>query len=185
MEPELINTLLTPCSGGKGAFGGADTAGGDTDGVLIRIEGHDLPGRSCGPSPDAPDGYPNVHVGLQRRARPAELLGLVRGDAPSATWVIDGAPKPRGDGLDITGPFIQGPPGGRFVYLSWGTVDQAGGFAMFRRAKLWLEAVPADVGAAAVDQGILVGRLGLTDPKGNPLCASVRPPLIVWSAAHE
>jgi Family of unknown function (DUF5990) len=29
---------------------------------------------------------------------------------------------------------------------------------------------------------VLVGRVGLTDPKGNPVCASVRPPLIEWSA---
>jgi len=27
-----------------------------------------------------------------------------------------------------------------------------------------------------------VGRLGLTDPKGNPTCAAVRPPLIEWTA---
>ncbi|MBA3905965.1 MAG: monooxygenase [Pseudonocardiales bacterium] len=147
--------------------------------MLIRIEGHDLPGRTFGPSPS----YPNVHVGVQRRARPNELLGLVRGDAPSATWVIDGKAAPRDDGLDITGPFIQGPPGGRFIYLSWGAVDEAGGFTMFRRAKLWLEAVPIEVGAAAVDQGVLIGRVGLSDQKGGPLCASVRPPVIEWSAA--
>jgi hypothetical protein len=30
--------------------------------------------------------------------------------------------------------------------------------------------------------GVLVGRLGLTDPKGGPLCASVRPPVVQWSA---
>src|SRR6267142_628070 len=35
----------------------------------------------------------------------------------------------------------------------------------------------------AMDMGLLVGRLGLTDPKGNPLCAAVRPPAIEWSAA--
>jgi hypothetical protein len=29
---------------------------------------------------------------------------------------------------------------------------------------------------------MLVGRLGLTDAKGNPLCAAVRPPVIEWSA---
>lgn len=147
--------------------------------MLIRIEGHDLPGA------DGPDGYRNVHVGVQRRGRPAELLGLVSGAAPSATWVIDGAPVSRDGGLDITGRFIQGPPGGRFIYLSWGAVDDAGGFTMFRRAKLWLEAVPADVGAEAVDRGVLVGRLGLTDRFGNPLCASVRPPAIEWVAAGE
>jgi hypothetical protein len=33
-----------------------------------------------------------------------------------------------------------------------------------------------------VDLGLLVGRLGLTDRKGNPLCAAVRPPVIEWSA---
>jgi Family of unknown function (DUF5990) len=153
--------------------------------VLIRIEGRDLPGRSFDLSAGMAESYPNVHVGVQRRGRPSELLGLVRGDAAAATWVIDGTAVPRDDGLDIKGRFIQGPPGGRFIYLSWGTVDEEGGFAMFRRAKLWLEAVPPDVGAAAVEHGVLVGRLGLTDRKGNPLCASVRPPAIEWSAAAE
>jgi hypothetical protein len=35
---------------------------------------------------------------------------------------------------------------------------------------------------AAVRQGTLVGRLGLTDGKGWPRCAAVRPPVIDWSA---
>jgi hypothetical protein len=63
-----------------------------------------------------------------------------------------------------------------------GEVDAAVTFRMFRRAKLCLDAVPADVARAAVRGGVLVGRLGLTDPRGNPLCASVRPPLISWAA---
>lgn len=78
----------------------------DNDDVQIRIEASDLPGSSCGPSPDAP-----------------------------------------------------------------------------RRAKLWLDAIPPDVLDSAVDLGLLVGRLGLTDSQGHPLCAGVRPPLIEWSAA--
>jgi len=86
-------------------------------------------------------------------------------------------------GTDLKGPYIQGPPGGRFFYLSWGTVDDTAGFTLFRRAKLGLDAVPADVLGQALDLGLLVGRLGLTDPKGNPLCAAVRPPVIEWSAA--
>jgi Family of unknown function (DUF5990) len=83
------------------------------------------------------------------------------------------------------GPYIQGPPGGRFIYLNWGTVDRPGEFAMFRRAKLWLNAVPPEVLSRAADLGVLVGRLGLTDAKGNPTCASVRPPLIEWLAAAD
>ena len=52
---------------------------------------------------------------------------------------------------------------------------------MFRRAKLMLDGVPAEVLAEAAQEGLIVGRLGLTDPKGQPLCAAVRPPVIEWS----
>ena len=150
--------------------------------VQIRIEGSDLPGRSCGPSPDAPDGYHNIHVGVQRRDRRAELLGLVPGDAASATWTLDCSAVRSPGGVDFKGPYVQGPLGRRFIYLSWGTLDDAKSFTLFRRAKLWLDAIPAGVLERALDKGLLVGRLRLTDPKGNPLCAGVRSPVIQWSA---
>jgi hypothetical protein len=151
--------------------------------VQIRIEGHDLPGASCGPSPESTGGYHGIAVAVQRRNKPAELTGLVRGDAPSATWTLSCTATRTPRGLDLTGPYIQGPPGGRFIYLSWGTVGADAGFAMFRRAKLMLDAVPTAVANEAVERGVLVGRLGLTDGKGNPVCAAVRPPAIDWSAA--
>jgi Family of unknown function (DUF5990) len=153
--------------------------------VQIRIEGSDLPGRSCGPSPDTPAGHHGIHVAVQRRNRPRELLGLTPGDAPAATWTLDCEAVASPGGLDLRGPYIQGPPGGRFIYLSWGDVDDAGGFTMFRRAKLWLTAVPPAVLRGAADSGLLVGRLGLTDPKGNPLCAAVAPPVIEWLAGDD
>lgn len=53
---------------------------------------------------------------------------------------------------------------------------------MFWRAKLRLDAVPADVLAEALRTGVLAGELDLTDAEGMPLCASVRPPAIRWSA---
>ena len=53
---------------------------------------------------------------------------------------------------------------------------------MFRRAKLWLDAIPPDVLDEADRKGTVVGRLALTDDMGGPLCASVRPPIIKWSA---
>lgn len=150
--------------------------------LQIRIEGFNLPGSSCGPSPDVPAGYRNIHVGVQRKNRPGELLHLVPADAPSATWTLDSTVVATPDGYDINGPHVQGPPGGRFIYLSWGTVDERG-FTMFRRAKLWLNAIANDVVERAMDAGALVGRLGLTDGKGNPRCAAVRPPLIEWEPA--
>jgi hypothetical protein len=150
--------------------------------VQIRIEASDLPGTSCGPSPDRPGGYHSIHVGVQHRNRRDELLGVVPGDASSATWTVDCNPVATPTGVDFRGAYIQGPPGRRLIYLSWGTVDDAERFALFRGAKLWLDAVPPAVIARALDTGVLVGRLGLTDSNGHPLCAAVRPPLIEWSA---
>lgn len=150
--------------------------------MQIRIEGSDFPGNSCGPSPDAPDGYHNVHVGVQRRNRRDELLDLVPGDAPSATWTFDCTAVRSPTGVDVRGPYVQGPPGGRFIYLSWGTVDDNNGFRLFRRAKLWFDSIPSEVMDTALETGLLVGRLGLTDARGNSQCADVRPPVIEWSA---
>jgi hypothetical protein len=45
-----------------------------------------------------------------------------------------------------------------------------------------LEDVDRDVLAAAQQQGVLIARLGLTDPKGHPICARVRPPVVSWTA---
>jgi Family of unknown function (DUF5990) len=146
--------------------------------VHIRIEGSQLPGRDCERAPGFP-GYTNIHVAVQRKKRPDELLDPVPGDATEAAWTLDCEVN----GSDIRGPYIQGPPGGRFIYLNWGTVDANGGFDMFRRAKVMLADVPEDVLAAAAESGRLVGRLGLTDAKGQPLCASVRPPQIQWTAS--
>lgn len=149
--------------------------------MLIRIEASELPGRECGQAPGFP-GYRNIHVGVQRRDRRDELLDVHPGDAPSATWKLEVIATATEAGWDLRGPYVQGRPGARFVYLSWGTVDDAGTFTMFRRAKLWFDGIAPDVLAAAVDSGSLVARLGLTDPYGHPLCAAVRPPLIQWSA---
>ncbi len=144
-----------------------------------------MPGGSCGPSPDVPGGYRNVHVGVQGRGRRDETLGLVSGDARSAAWTLDCTANRSAADVDINGPYIHGRAGARFIYLSWGTVDDADTFMLFRRAKLWLDGVPPAVLEGAVDQGVLVGILGLTDDKGHPLCAAVRPPLIEWSAAAK
>ncbi|GAA3788311.1 hypothetical protein GCM10022226_03650 [Sphaerisporangium flaviroseum] len=152
--------------------------------MRIRIQASDLPGRICGPGHDMP-GYGNVHVGVQRRDRRDEILDLQPGDVPSAVWTLECVTVPSENGVDIKGPHIQGRPGGRFVYLSWGTVDGNGGFEMFRRAKLMLDALDPGVLDAAMRSGVLLARLGLTDAKGQPLCAAVRPPAITWSAAPD
>lgn len=49
--------------------------------MQIRIEAHDLPGRSCAPSFDVPGGYHNIHVGVQSRTDLCWLTRMVPGDA--------------------------------------------------------------------------------------------------------
>ncbi|MFD7715169.1 DUF5990 family protein [Streptomyces sp. NPDC059814] len=172
--------------------------------MQIHIEGSRLPGRACGPGGDFA-GYENIHVGVQRKDRPGELLGLFPGDAASASWTLDctatavaasatvsavGADSADGaggaggaGGVEISGPYVQDRLGGRFVYLSWGTVDENGLFSMFRRAKLMFADIGADVLEAAARSGHLTARLPLSDATGRPLCARVRPPVVEWSAA--
>lgn len=153
--------------------------------MQVRIEGHTLPGRTCAPA-DAPGSYDGVHVGVQRRQ---EVVDLVPGDAPSASWSFDVTTRVADDGaLDFGGPYVHGRRGDRFLYLSWGTVADAGTFTMFRRAKLHFADVPssvlaaaAAVGATGTGTGTLIARLGLTDACGNPLCARVRPPVVTWT----
>src|ERR1700761_4010206 len=115
--------------------------------MQIRIEVHDLPGRHQGE-------HRNVHVGVQRRGDNAEILDPVRADVATANWQFEVTPT----GSDLRGPYVQGRPGDRFIYLSWGTF---GGdhttFTMFGRSKLLLAAIDPDILAAAVASGLLVG----------------------------
>ncbi|WP_406411887.1 DUF5990 family protein [Streptomyces halstedii] len=153
----------------------------DHGALRIRIEATELPGLRCSPGPGSP-AYDSVHVGVQRKDRPGELYGLLPGDAPSAVWTLDCAVVVTEDGVEVSGPYVQDRLGGRFVYLSWGTVDATGLFSMFRRAKLMLADVGPEVLAAAARTGRLTARLRLSDEAGHPRCGRVRPPDIVWSA---
>ena len=135
--------------------------------------------------PDYPNGHHNIHVAVQGRKGQQDLLGLVPADVPSASWQLDCVVVSPPPTVDLRGPQIQGSPGKKFIYVSWGVVDQPDAFRMFRRAKIWLDAVPVDVMRSACELGLLVGRLGLTDDKGWPLCAAVRPPRIDWSAPRS
>ena len=143
--------------------------------MRITIEGRDLPGRRF-----VSDGVPldNVHVAVQVGKDP---VGLVPGDADSARWDVDVRAVVDGHAVDLRGPAVHGKKGDRFLYLTWGDVGADRSFTMFRRAKLMVADIDADLlGAAAGDDGTLVASLGLTDEHGCPVCARVRPPAIRW-----
>jgi hypothetical protein len=126
--------------------------------VILRIEGVELPGRTC-------DEYDDVHVGVQRKQ---EVVEQVRGDSERASWVLDVTTKVGSDGeRDFAGPFVHGKRGERFVYLSW----SAGKDRMFRRAKLMLSEAPVADDVTA--------RVTMTDSRGMPICARLRD--VAWS----
>jgi hypothetical protein len=138
----------------------------------LRIVGRRLPGSNW-------SGRSGIHVGVQRGG---EVVGLVTGDAADAVFDIDLDIVAGTDGEpDFRGPYVHGRRGERFVYLSWGEVDDQGGFTMFRRLKLHLSPLveqesPERVLAARRIQAVLE----LTDTRGRPLAASVRPPWVTW-----
>ncbi len=139
--------------------------------MRVSIVGSNLPGRTfCRPDGSTMD---DVHVGVQLRRDPSELT---RADATEARWDVEIDVVERNGALDFRGPAVQGKPGERFVYLTWGNVRPNQDFEMFRRAKLMLDRVDAQVMRAAVDVGHLVACVDLTGDDGGPRCARVDPP---------
>ena len=133
----------------------------------VRIVGTDLPGRRFGK-------YADVCVGVQRGR---ETEQYVPGDAGEAVFDLELAPTGPGE---ARGPFVQGRRGERFLYLVWAAGPD---HTMFRRLKLMLADIPADVWEAARRPGSrLQAELGLTDACGGPLCARVTPPRVTWRA---
>jgi Family of unknown function (DUF5990)/Domain of unknown function (DUF5655) len=162
--------------------------------VTVLIDGYDLPGLSCQPEPDGTR-HQNIHVALHmnkaRGDRPALAMPgspwlaaePVPGDAPSARWELEVTVKRGDEGLDFGGLFVRGDRSDRHLGLAWGDVPGDGTLRLFRGAKLRLVDVDPGLIEEAMRPGQrLVARIRLTDAKGNPVCARVHPPALVWSA---
>jgi hypothetical protein len=137
--------------------------------VRFRIVGTDMPGLACTRAQGFEEDRTNVHVGVQRGS---EVIDLVPGDAAEARFEID-VPVKSGR---FSGPFVHGQRGERYLYLSWGDLEEAGAFTMFRRAKIHLDTLDGE----ALEGTVVEGRLKMSD-LGGPVCASVRPPRIRWT----
>ena len=92
----------------------------------LRITGTDLPGRNCG------DGDTNVHVGIQIRRDPAQV---VPADAATVTFTTEIELVDRDGTVDFKGPAVQGHPGSRYVYLTWGNLGDDGDFDLSEGAR--------------------------------------------------
>jgi hypothetical protein len=160
--------------------------------LIVLIDGYDLPGLTCAPEPDG-SRHRNVHVALSGKSkdrpglvvpgRPGLAIEPVPGDAESARWELPVTLRRDADGFDFGGPFVNGPRDDRSLGLAWGDVPGDGTLRLFRGAKLRL----VDIDPAVIEEAMrpghrLVARIRLTDPRGNPVCARVHPPALVWSA---
>jgi hypothetical protein len=147
--------------------------------MRITVQGHHLPGEHA-----HSDGrlLEHVRVGVQDGRHGGDLLGPVSGGASQARWDLDVRVVIDADGgVDLRGPVVHGRRGDRFLYLSWCDEHADGSFAMFRRAKLMLDRIDAQLVARAIEGPGLVARVDLTMADGSPLCARVDPPAISWS----
>jgi len=163
----------------------------------VVIEGTELPGLTCQPEPDGPV-HRNIHVALSTRAngiaegqpwlsvplKPGPAVEPFPGDAGEVRWEVTVTVRgSAGDGYDFTGPSVRGDRTDRNLGLVWGEVPGDGTLHMFRGAKLRLVDVPPAVITEAMRPGRrLVARVRLTDDRGNPVCARLRPSHLTWSA---
>ena len=77
-----------------------------------------------------------------------------------------------GDGPpDFLGPFVQGPAGGRFVYIDIGTYAGQVDSCWSRRLKVPLSGITWEM----IDGGIVETRVPGTGRDGGPNCATVKP----------
>jgi hypothetical protein len=130
--------------------------------LTLTIHGTELPGRR------------DPHVALQVGREP---VGVVPGDATSATWTTELRLVTAADGTtDVRGPAVQGRRGERFVYLTWGDVAADGTFTMVRRAKLMLGPLLA---ATPGERATVTVRL--TDDRGAPRAARVPETHVTWT----
>jgi hypothetical protein len=174
-KPQQWGTDVTAAGQPVAAAGGRDGRGVGMAALELRIIGRRLPGSEW-------SGRSGIHLGVQAGS---DVIGLVPGDCGEAVFDVELELSISAEGeVDFRGPYVHGRRGERFVYLVWGEVDQAGQFTMFRRLKLHLEPLitsypAAKLGAAKRIQAVLE----LTDTRGRPLAASVRPPWVTWRLA--
>jgi Family of unknown function (DUF5990)/Domain of unknown function (DUF5655) len=165
--------------------------------MIVVVEGSELPGLTCRPEPDG-SMHRNIHVALATTAKgiaegqpwltvplkPGLAVEPFPGDAEQARWEVTVTVRGSAeDGYDFTGPSVGGDRTDRNLGLVWGDVPGDGTLQMFRGAKLRLVDVPPGLITEAMRPGQrLVARVRLTDDKGNPACARLRPPHLTWSA---
>ena len=116
-----------------------------------------------------------------------ELVSAVRstGAPLSFDFTVRVRPPAGGEAIGFLGPFTQGPPVGRFVYVNSGTMAGESATPWTRRAKIPLAGITAAMvkTALADPRARIEARIQGTARDGGPACATCRPLGGGWSIA--
>jgi hypothetical protein len=105
-----------------------------------------------------------------------EIVSPVRSNGEDLSFDLSLRLGERPDGQpNFLGPFAQGPPAGRFVYVNSGTSAGQAGCCWTRRAKIPLSAItwPMIEEVLAAPDRLLEARIAGTGRDGGPACATV------------
>jgi hypothetical protein len=142
--------------------------------ISIRIHAQNMPSAWCRE-------HGVSHLGISRAKEVVDAVSTEESEAEFHLGV-DAVRKP--DGIDFRGPYVFGRRGERFLYLNWGRPSDAGWSGEGGgRVKLQLLAIDAALIESALDGGVLVADLDLSNAKGGPVYATVRAPQLTWRIA--
>jgi len=116
---------------------------------------------------------PEIDFALQKgKGNTYEAIQKQRSDGQDLLFEFRASLKEGISGVAaLGGPFVQGPPGQRFVYIDIGTYAGQTGSSVGRRMKIPLEGIPAKFIRAG---HVLEARVPGTGRDGGPNCAAVR-----------
>ena len=120
---------------------------------------------------------PGVDFGLQQgRGSVYETVQTQRSDGSDLQFAFSAKVDLSGSIPDFRGPFVQGPRGGRFVYIDIGSCAGQIGTPWSRRLKIPLTGITAAMIRRASGTGgaILDARVPGSGRDGSPACASVK-----------
>ena len=121
----------------------------------------------------------SVRLGIQKGIH---VIDDVSAGAPSATFLasIRVSRNPDTGLLNFLGPYTQGTPQDRFIYLCWGERKNEA-WDGFRRAKLPLRPFISEFAEKALtSEQSVTAVIDMRDSKGEPLCATIKPDKVAW-----
>ena len=117
-----------------------------------------------------------VDYGLQKgRGSIYETVQTHRSVGADLTFDFGAEAQPSDAAVDFRGPFVQGPRGGRFVYIDIGACAGQMNTPWSRRLKIPLSGItPQMIRRVASENSVLEARVPGTGRDGTPACASVK-----------